>query len=190
MKVLKQLLPIILFFLFVGCVSDNNQKTSKEVIEKNTNQQEKADVRNKEKQIAANKNSLKNDSTKASEQKKNNNKKATGKKNILNNTKLTVDERMVALRKFDTNISKPDEYELFKKIVQNPKEHLILREAAIKKIYKKSAEDADMLQYLFSVIRGKSFVRFKNYVVQFAIVAAKTLGIFASHARWLVNHPK
>lgn len=157
MKVIKQLLPIILFFLFVGCVSDNNQnKNQKEVIKENISEKEAADVSNKENQIATNKSMLKDNSTKASKPKNKTAKKPTGKKNILNNTQLTVDERMVALRKFDVNITKPDEYELFKKIVQNPKEHLKLREAAIKKIYKKSGEDEDMLQYLFSVIRGKA----------------------------------
>jgi len=160
MALFKQLfqLLVILFFL-VGCVSDNNKtsssKTNNEVVKKErVNQTTKKEDQKKikgEKKNTSNKNS----NAKASKPKNKKNKKPQGKKAILNNTNQTVEKRMEALLKLDKSITKPDEYKLFKKIVQNPKEHLRLREAAIKKIYKKSGEDLDMLQYMFSVIRGK-----------------------------------
>jgi len=162
MKVVKQFFQIILFFLFVGCVSDNNENNNKTKETENTIQQKKPVGKNKSKISDTKETSAKTSDTKETLAKNNNskvsnskkNKKAVSKKAVLNNTKLPVDERMTALRKFEKSISKPDEYNLFKKIVQNPKEHLRLREGALKKIYKKSGEDLDMLQYMFSVIRS------------------------------------
>lgn len=153
MRSIKQFFQIILFFLFVGCVSDNNENDDKKLEQKKTTQEIKNVEKNNTKASNSKKKLGKNNNDKTTNPKQN--KKAPDKKTVLNNTKLPVDERMTALRKFDKNISKPDEYKLLKKIVENPKEHLRLREGALKKIYKKSGEDLEMLQYLFSIIRGK-----------------------------------
>jgi len=157
MRIKQILFQLFILLFFTGCVSDNSKKT---VEKEKVNQTQGANQT--QEQIAENKQLVKNDSLNknvnsdsGSLNQNNKNKKPAGKKAILNNTTFSVDERMDALQKFDKNITKPDEYQLLKKIVQNPNEHLRLREAALKKIYQKSGEDEDMLQYLFSVIRGR-----------------------------------
>lgn len=157
MKAVKQFFQIIFFFLLVGCVSDNNENKNNVKELENTIQQKKPAGKNKAKISDTKETLAKTSDTKETLAKNNNSNVSNSKKNkkaVLNNTKLPVDERTTALRKFEKSISKPDEYNLLKKIVQNPKEHLRLREGALKKIYQKSGEDLDMLQYMFSVIRS------------------------------------
>jgi len=176
MKVIQPLIYVLFVMFLVGCVSDNSTKASKAVEQEKIIEPDKKIDTNKKPPPTTTKDSTKQNAiTKASNQKNKNSNKAKGKKAILNNSQLSVKEREVALAKFNKNIIKPDEYQLLKKIAQNPKEHLRLREDALKKIYKKSGEDAEMLQYLFSVIRGKDD-RFKPAV----LYALKTMS-YSSH---------
>lgn len=94
------------------------------------------------------------------QQKQNNKKKEDSKglstKTIISDTRNGADKRLKALQSFSNNITNERDYIFLKELVQNETESIVLRETALKKIYKQCGQDEAMLEYMFSVLSNKN----------------------------------